>query len=104
MEHELVVRAISHSIIGLLIIALLLLLLLGIRREIDGGSAIHGIVQFGPFLMGLFTFIALMSVYFQATRLVVRERISEHMDTVSAQHYFVSATSGIRLARAADKN
>jgi hypothetical protein len=69
MEPELVLKAMSYSTMGLLLIALLLLLLIGLRREIDGGSPLRGMVQLGLFLMGVFTFIALMSGYFQARKL-----------------------------------
>ena len=53
MPQELLLKAISYIAIGLLILPLLLLLLLGLRREIDGGNPLRGIVQLGLFLMGL---------------------------------------------------
>ena len=63
MPPELILKAISYSTIGLLILALFLLLLLG-----DGGNPLRGIVQFGMFLMGVFTFIVLMAGLFSGEK------------------------------------
>ena len=82
MEQELLLKAMSYSAIGLLILALLLLLLIGLRREIDGGNPLRGIVQLGLVLIGFITFITLMAGYSQARRIIVPERLSEHIDTV----------------------
>jgi hypothetical protein len=42
MQQELLLRAISNGTIGSLIIAVLLVLLIALRKEIDGGSRYGG--------------------------------------------------------------
>jgi hypothetical protein len=103
MQQELLLKAMSYSTIGLLILPLLFLLLLGLRREIDGGNPLRGVVQLGLFLIGLITFITLMAGYFHARKLIVPERISEHMDTVSWTTG-VSSTDGISSTERTNAN
>ena len=47
MEQELLLQAISYSAVGLLILPLLLLLLIGLRREMEYGNPFRGLVQLG---------------------------------------------------------
>ncbi len=83
MHQELILKAISHSSIGLLIIALFLVLLVGLRKESDGDSPLRGTVHVGMLIMGLCTFVALMVGYFQASRMIVPENMSHRLDTVA---------------------
>jgi hypothetical protein len=81
MQQEVVLKAISHSSVGLLIIALFLVLLVGLRKESAGDSPLRGTVHTGLLIMGLCTFIALMVGYFQAKKTIVPESVSYRMDT-----------------------
>jgi hypothetical protein len=81
MQHELVLKAITHSTIGVAILMLLLLLLIGLRREIQGGEPIRGMVHLGILVMGLCTFLALMAALYSSNILAVPERISQKLDT-----------------------
>jgi Na+/melibiose symporter-like transporter len=83
MQPELVLKVMSHSSVGLLLVALLFLLLVSLRREIDGGNPLRGMIQFGLFLMGIFTFIALISGYFQVRKLIVPQTNAQRLDTAA---------------------
>jgi Na+/melibiose symporter-like transporter len=90
IQPELALKAISYSFVGLLLIALFFLLLIGVLRESDDGNALRGIVHLSLLLMGLFTFIALMSSYFQARKLVVPQTNAQRLDTAT------NSTAGFR--------
>lgn len=47
MQQELALKAITHSTVGIAILMLLLLLLVSLRRETQGGEPIGGMVHFG---------------------------------------------------------
>jgi hypothetical protein len=81
VENELLLKAITHSMIGLAIITLLLVLLLGLRREIQGGEPIRGMFHLTIVVMVFCTFLALMVVLFSAKKMVVPEKISSRLDT-----------------------
>jgi hypothetical protein len=87
-----VLKAIGYSTAGLLIIALLLLLVIGHRREIDGGNPLPGVVQFGVFLMGLIAFITLAvnNIDIQAKLIVWIFAMRFLMDFMSGVSYFVN--------------
>jgi Na+/melibiose symporter-like transporter len=81
MQPELVFRAITHSMIGVAIMTLLLVLLIGLVKELLGGEPIRGMVHLGIIVIGLFIFLALMVALFQARKAIVPETISHRMDT-----------------------
>ena len=82
MQHELILKAITYSTMGVVIMTLLLLLLISLRREIHGGEPIRGLFTFSILAMGLWTFLALMVAMFSAKKIVVPEKISSQLDTV----------------------
>lgn len=81
MQQELLFKAMTHSTIGIAILLLLVLLLVGLRREIHGGEPIRGMVHFGIVVIGLCTFLALMATLFSAKRMIVPEKVSTRLDT-----------------------
>jgi FtsH-binding integral membrane protein len=81
MQHELLLRAITHSTIGIVLIMLLLVLLIGLRRELQGGEPIRWMVHLGILVMGLCTFLALMAALYSAKALAVPQRMSQKLDT-----------------------
>jgi Na+/melibiose symporter-like transporter len=80
MQHELILKAITHSTMGVAIIAMLLVLLVGLRRETNGGEPIRGIVHLGIVVMGVLAFLALMVTMYSAKRMVVPEKNSQRLD------------------------
>jgi hypothetical protein len=71
MHQELLLRAITHSTSGVAIIAVLLLLLIGVRKELNGDGPVRGIVHLCVAVMGLCTFLALIVAMFSAKKIVV---------------------------------
>jgi hypothetical protein len=82
MQHELVLKTITHAWLGVTLITLLLLLLIGLHRETRGGEPIRGMVHLGILVMGLCTFLALMAAMYSGKKIVVPEKISSRLDTV----------------------
>jgi hypothetical protein len=93
MQAELALRAVSHLTIAVLIIALLLVLLAALRKESHGEEPFRGTVPFGLLIIGLCTFTALMTACFQGKRIIVPERLLEHIDTVSSQELVLSSNA-----------
>ena len=85
MQPELALRAITHGTIGIVIIAFLLVLLIGLRKELAVEAALRGTVYLGVFILGLCTFMALMTAYVQARRTTVPETFSHRLDTAFAR-------------------
>jgi Mn2+/Fe2+ NRAMP family transporter len=83
MQQELALKAITHSTIGIAILTLLLLLLVGLRREIQGGEPIRGMFHLGIVVMALCTFVALMVATLSAKKMAIRENISQRFETVT---------------------
>ena len=54
--------------IGIALITILLVLLIGLKREIAGGEPLRGMVHLGIAVMGLCTFLALMAACFRRER------------------------------------
>jgi Na+/melibiose symporter-like transporter len=81
MQQELLLRAISNGTGGILIIAVLLVLLIALRKDIDDGEPLPGLFHLTIGVIGLFVFIALLVIYFQAKRTIVPEKISHRMET-----------------------
>ena len=85
MQHELVLKATTHGVIGLAVIVVLLVLLIGIRKEINVDEPIRGLFQLSIVVMGLCTFLALMVALFQARKAIVPEAISSGLDIANYQ-------------------
>jgi Na+-transporting methylmalonyl-CoA/oxaloacetate decarboxylase gamma subunit len=77
MHHELLLKGITHSTMGVAIMAMLLVLLVGLRRESNGGEPIGGIVHLGIVVMGVLAFLALMVTIYSAKRMIVPEKNSQ---------------------------
>ena len=97
MQPELVFKAMTASAMGIAIITVLLLLLIGLWRESDGGQPIRGVVHFGIVIIALCTFLALMVAIFSARRMIVPEKISTRLDTAKTA---ADRREGPRLLRA----
>ena len=85
MQQELIFKAITHRMIGIALVTFLLVLLIAMRREINGGEPIRGMVQLGIVVMGLCTFLALMAGLFQAKKTIVPETISSRLDSAALE-------------------
>ncbi|MGH7930388.1 MAG: hypothetical protein ACREQV_21665 [Candidatus Binatia bacterium] len=81
MHQELALKAITHGIIGIVIITLLLVLLIGLRKELDVDTPLRGTVHLGITVLGLCAFLALMAALYSARKVVVPETISSRLDT-----------------------
>lgn len=85
MHQELALGAITHNTIGIAILMLLLLLLVGLRREIQGGEPIRAMFHLDIVVMGLRTFLALMAALYSAKKVVVPEKVSSRLDIVECR-------------------
>jgi hypothetical protein len=83
MQPELILKAISHSVIAISLLTLLFVLLISVRKEVNSGAPLRGIVHLGLGVIGICTFIALMSAYFQARKMIGPEYISQRLDTAT---------------------
>jgi hypothetical protein len=93
IPQELLLKGVSYSAAGLLILPLLFLLLLSVRRETAGGNPIPGILHLGLFLIGLVAFVTLMSGYFRARKMIIPETNSQRMDTADGHSGVVMAAA-----------
>jgi hypothetical protein len=80
MQYEVLLKAIGISTMGVAIIAVLLLLLISIRKEVNGGEPIRGLVPFGFLVMGLCAFMGLMAALYSANRAAIPAKISHKLD------------------------
>jgi hypothetical protein len=76
MQHELVVKAITQGIIGIIFLTLLLLLLFALRKDIQSRTRLSGIVIFALAVMGLWCLLAFADVYISLRKMIVSESIS----------------------------
>jgi hypothetical protein len=83
MQPELLLKAISHTVIALSFTAILFVLLISLRKEITQGTILPGIVHLCLAAIGIFAFVALVTVYFHARKLVVPYTVSQKLDTAS---------------------
>jgi hypothetical protein len=83
MQPELAFKAVSHFTIGIFLIAMLLVLLISLRKELSGETPLRGIVHIGLAVIGVCTFVALMSAYFQARKTILPAAISQRLDTAT---------------------
>jgi drug/metabolite transporter (DMT)-like permease len=81
MQPELALKAISHTVIAIFLVTLLFVLLISLRKEINGDAPLRGLFHLGLVVMGFCTFIALMAAYFHASKMIVPESISQRIDT-----------------------
>lgn len=85
MQQELALRAITHTSIAIVILSLLLILLIALRKESNGGAPTRGVVLLGIVVLGLCVFMALMAALFGAKERIVPETISSGLDTASSE-------------------
>ena len=71
MQPELALKAISYTVIGIFLVTLLLVLLISLRKELSGEALLLGIVHLGLGVIGICTFVALTTAYFQARKMVL---------------------------------
>jgi hypothetical protein len=83
---EIALKAITFATIGILIVAVLMVLLVALRKEINGEKPLSGLVIFGLGVLGLWAFVALAGVYFHLGKIIVPHSISQHLDTVFHSH------------------
>jgi hypothetical protein len=101
MQPELALKAISHTVIAISLLALLFALLISLRKELSGGEALRGTFHLGLAVIGICTFVALMAAYFQAKK-IVPAWFSQRLDTAAfsqpagAPHNESSGTLGLQ--------
>ena len=83
MQLELALKAVSHIVIAIFLLTLLLVLLISVRKELIGQAPVRGVFQFGLFMIGLCTVVALMAAYFQARKMVLPHSNAQRLDTTS---------------------
>lgn len=83
MQPELALKAISHTVIALSFIALLVVLLISLKKEISHGTILLGIVHLCLVVIGIFAVIALGMVYFHARKIVLPHIVSQRLDTAA---------------------
>jgi O-antigen/teichoic acid export membrane protein len=81
MQLDLLLKALSHTFIGILLIGFLLVLLVSLRKALTEDAPIRGIVQLGMVVLGICTLVALATAYFQAKRAIVPASFSQRLDT-----------------------
>ena len=78
MQHELF-RAVAQGTVGVIFLALLLLLLFTLRKEIRAKRRLSGIVIFALAMMGLWSFLAFAEVYVSFHKMFVSQSSSAHL-------------------------
>ena len=81
MQPELILKAISHTVIAISLLTLLFVLFISLRKELSGGESLRGIVHLGLGVIGICTFIALMAAYFHARKMLLPHSVSQRLDT-----------------------
>ena len=82
MPAEILVSSLSMSLIGFLILILLVVVLMALRRERIYGEPPRGLIPFIVVVLGMCTFVALMTAYARVTKIVEPQRISRRMPIV----------------------
>jgi hypothetical protein len=72
MQQELALRAITQGTIGVIFLTLLLVLLLTLRKDIQGKKRLSSIVIFALAMLGLWCFAAFTEVYVSVCKMIVR--------------------------------
>jgi hypothetical protein len=80
VQAELALSAISHTVIGLLLLTLLIVLLISLRRELTDGEPFHGIVHFGLSMIAICTLVALLTAFVHARKAMALEAIGQRID------------------------
>lgn len=88
MRATLLFSSVSFSLILFLILVLLVVVLMALRKERISGEAPRGLIPFIVVVLGLCTFVALMSAYARAKKSVEPQRNSERMQTVELAEPF----------------
>ena len=83
MQPELALKAISHTVIAIFLVTLLFVLLISLRKEWTGDAPLRGVFQFGFFIIGFCTVVALMAGYFQARKMVLLHSNAQRLDTTT---------------------
>lgn len=83
MQPELALKAISYTVIGIFLVTLLLVLLISLRKELSGEALLLGIVHLGLGVIGICTFVALATAYFQARKMILPHSNSQRLDNVT---------------------
>ena len=83
MQQELFLKVLPHSMVGVALITILLVLVIGLIREINGGEPNRGMVQLGIVVMSFCTLLALIVALYSASKMVVREKLSQRLDTAN---------------------
>ena len=91
MQQELALKIITHSTIGIAIITVLLVLLIGLRKEVNSDEPLRGTVHLSFAVLGLCAFMALIAALYSARKVVVPEKISNRLDAADfhakSRHY-----------------
>jgi hypothetical protein len=69
-------------VVGFFILVLLVVVLIALHRERVSDEPPHGLVPFIVVVLGMSTFVALMTAYARVTKIVEPQRISARMPTV----------------------
>ena len=83
MQPELALKAISYTVIGIILVTLLFVLLISVRKELSGDARVQGVFQLGLVIIGLCTVVALMAAYFQARKMGRQHFNAQRLDTTS---------------------
>ena len=83
MQPELALKTISHTEIAIFLLTLLFVLLISVRKELSGDGRVRGVFQFGLVIIGLCTFVALTTAYFQARKMILPHSNSQRLDNVT---------------------
>ena len=87
MQPELVLRAISHTVAALSLTVLLIVLLISLKKEITQGTTLPGIVHLCLAAIGSFAFIALVTVFFHARKVVMSYTVSQQLETAFVSRF-----------------
>ena len=79
MQPELILKAISHTVIVLSFTAILFVLLISLRKEITQGTILPGIVHLCLVAIGIFALIALATLYLHARKIVLPYTVSQRV-------------------------
>lgn len=99
MRATLFFSSVSFFLILFLILVLLVVVLMALRRERLYGAPPSGLIPFIVVVLGLCTFVALMSAYVRAKKGVEPQTISERMETARLEPLAPHSASAFRGAK-----
>ena len=82
MRTVFLLQSLSFSVVGFLILVLLVVVLIALHRERVSGESPRGLIPFIVVVLGMGTFVALMTAYARVTKIVEPQRISQRMPIV----------------------